>query len=122
MAYWDDLPSVSLPSGGVSGFVVDNGPAGGGDAFSLGGVGDALNSVGSFFETLWDKSQGIINRIADVELLGRELDLYQTYQANRAAIERANDPARYPTISTASLMPIVLIGGAILIGYVLLKE
>lgn len=122
MSLYEDIGGgLVFPEGGYT-FGVEQ-P--GGASFDIGGgVGKALSGVGDLFGAIWDRTQGVIGRIADVELLDRELDLFSAYQANQAAIERANNPSLYggSMLSAGSLMPLLLIGGVVLIGVVLLTD
>lgn len=54
------------------------------------------NSSGGILDRIFDIGTGVFNRVADLELATRELDLAQEYRQQQAAIERANRPIVIP--------------------------
>lgn len=83
--------------------------------------------MAAWYEDIWDRATGIFDRIADLELASRELELARDVElvrrANAAETEqRYNQAAGGVTLGGLSPMHMLLIGGGLLLVLLLARR
>lgn len=72
------------------------------------------------FKDLYDTATGVLNKVIDFEFSKFELDLIKRAQADEAARNAANAPVSPAALVQGNTMLWLLIGGAVIVGGVLL--
>jgi hypothetical protein len=75
-----------------------------------------------FLDNLFNKATGVLDRYIDFEFKELELGLIQQAQAFEAQHNAAQQPVSTAAIQNGQMLTVILIGGAVVVGAVLLMR